>query len=122
MIENDSKIQMESKLGLLKLAQEFDIETAKELALAFLEDTEPVIKRIEKAISEKNQEELRCQSHLLKGCSRILNATSLEETANGLELSSKDHDWQSIDEQFQILKPIYNSVKESILEYTNTES
>lgn len=121
MTNNNSKTECSNVVDLNKLAEEFDVETAKELALAFLEDTEPAIKKIDDAIAKKNSEEVRSQSHLLKGCCRIVNADALQKAASELELNAKEANWNNILVNFNTVKPLYKEVKEAVLEYTNSE-
>ncbi len=67
------------------LEEEFDVETAKELAAAFLEDTNNVVSIIEQALSTGDIDTCRKQAHMLKGCCRVIMALKCEKIASDIE-------------------------------------
>ncbi|MDX2105252.1 MAG: Hpt domain-containing protein [Candidatus Melainabacteria bacterium] len=68
-----------------KLEEEFDVETAKELAAAFLEDTNDIVAKIENALAQGDLETCRKHAHMLKGCCRVIMANKCEKIASDLE-------------------------------------
>ncbi len=69
-----------------KLEEEFDVETAKELAAAFLEDTNEIVTKIANALLSGDLEACRKHAHMLKGCCRVIMANKCEKIASDIEV------------------------------------
>jgi HPt (histidine-containing phosphotransfer) domain-containing protein len=75
----------EEIVGIKNLEAEFDVDLAKELAQAFLEDTASIVDKLTAALDRRDQEALRSSAHMLKGCSRALQAWKCEKASAQLE-------------------------------------
>lgn len=105
---------------LVELENEFDQETAVELAQAFLEDSARALPQIDAGMESKDAEEIRASAHMLKGCSRVVKARPLETVASSLEQSAKSGNWNEIPDLVARLKQVYSRTEETINRYTRT--
>lgn len=117
MQENASSTGSEELTGIKNLEEEFDAEVAKELAQAFLDDSQPAIAKMEKAIADGDQESLRSAAHMLKGCARALQATPCEKAAGLVENNARDGDMTSAAGNLVSLMEIYNETANSLRQY-----
>ncbi|MBZ0186729.1 MAG: Hpt domain-containing protein, partial [Candidatus Obscuribacterales bacterium] len=105
-------------VAIHELAEEFDVETAKELAFAFLQDTNDSIDRIDSGIADRDSESVRKAAHMLKGCSRVIKASMCEATCKQLELDAENGNWEAMKSSLQELKTIYAATEAFLKAYT----
>ncbi len=72
-------------INIQELEDEFDVETAKELAGAFLEDTNNIVGKIRESLESGNSDACRRDAHMLKGCCRVIMALKCEKIASEIE-------------------------------------
>lgn len=120
MISEPNSTMDERELAdLSELIEDFDEETARELALAFLEDTENALERLEAALGAGDAEAVRSSAHMIKGCSRVINAHPLEERASALEDCARSNNWEGIQSEVAGFKSVYDRTRSLIVEYTS---
>lgn len=90
MQDNAASAESNEIVGIKNLEEEFDVELAKELAQAYLDDTSTIIARINEALENADQESLRSAAHMLKGCSRAIQAHKCEKASAILENNARD--------------------------------
>lgn len=119
MSEFNSTLEEKDLVRLDELAEEFDEETAKELAVACLEDGDNAIIKINSALSQGNLEDIRVGAHMLKGCSRVIKADPLEKCSSDLELAAKTANNSEITELVKDLNLVYQRTKQCIEKYVS---
>ncbi len=92
---------------LSELEEQFDVEMAKELVAAYLEDTEDVLDRMQEAIIDRDAAALKSVSHMLKGASRIITASALESAASDMEELIASQNWLLAESKYEALKAVY---------------
>lgn len=117
MQENESSTCSEELASVKNLEAEFDVDTAKELAKAFLEDTEPLIPRMQEALSRGDCELLRSSAHMLKGCARALQASKCEKASSAVESFAGDGDLENVGLTLQVLVNVYNETAQFLRIY-----
>lgn len=100
-----------------KLEEEFDVDIAKELAQAFLDDTNDAISRIDASFAAQDREGLRSVAHLLKGCSRVIQAWQCEQVSARLENCARDGDWTGASAYAAELKQAYKDTEAFLRQY-----
>jgi len=80
----------EDIVGIKNLEAEFDVELAKELAQAYLDDTVSILTKLQDALDRSDKEALRSSAHMLKGCSRAIQAFKCEKASAALEDHARD--------------------------------
>lgn len=118
MSEQNPILDEKELANLEELEDEFDPETARELAQAFLEDSAQALPRIDAGMEARDAEEIRASAHMIKGCSRVVKAKPLEAAASTLEHSAKSGAWEQIPDLVGKLKTIYSRTEETINRYT----
>ena len=107
----------EEIVGIKNLEAEFDVDLAKELAQAYLDDTATIIDRLTKALNEQDQEGLRSAAHLLKGCSRAIQAWKCDKASSLLESNALDGDWRQAAENLGLVADAYAKTEEFLKQY-----
>ena len=94
-------------VNLQNLEEQFDVEMAKELVAAYLEDTDSVLDQLQAAIVDRDASALKSVAHMLKGASRIITATHLEHSASELEDLSSAPNWLVAESKYETLKQVF---------------
>lgn len=102
------------------LEEEFDVELAKELAQAYLDDTSTIIERIQAALEKGDQEGLRSTAHMLKGCSRAIQAWKIEQASAALESHARDGNFESAQIDFPAVVEAYSQTHAFLKQYLLT--
>lgn len=100
-----------------KLEEDFDVDTAKELAQAYLDDTHDALAKIEASFAAQDQEGVRSVAHLLKGCSRVIQAWKCEQISAQLENCARDGDWTGASANAAELKQVYKDTEAFLRQY-----
>jgi len=95
-------------VGILGPESNASAEMAREVAIAFFDDTAGSITTIKRAIAEQKQEELRFESHKLTGCAKVLDARGLAQTSRRMEEIAQRADWKTAMENYLPLVQEYN--------------
>ncbi len=119
MQDKETPVCSTEPAGVKNLEAEFDVETAKELARAFLDDTNSLIGRMNEALERKDLEGLRASAHMLKGCARALQAGQCEKVSAALESFARDGDEEGAKETLQVLTQVYEQTAEFLRNYTS---
>jgi HPt (histidine-containing phosphotransfer) domain-containing protein len=93
--------------NLNDLEEQFDVEMARELVAAYLEDTDSVLDQIQAAIIDRDAAALKSVAHMLKGASRIITAKQLEQSASELEELSSAPNWLVAETKYETLKQVF---------------
>ena len=93
--------------SLNDLEDQFDVEMARELVSAYLEDTDSVLDQIQAAIIDRDAATLKRVAHMLKGASRIITAKKLEHSASELEELSHAPNWLVAETKYESLKQVF---------------
>ena len=117
--EPNSTMDDRELANLSELIEDFDEETARELALAFLEDTANALEKLDVALSAQDAEAVRSCAHMVKGCSRVINAHPLEKRASALEDCARSNNWEGIQSEVEGFKAVYDSTRNLIVDYTS---
>ena len=102
---------------LKALAEELDEDCARELAGAFLEDAAIAMAGIDEAIQSRNANDLKAQSHGLKGCCRTIKAALAEQVSSEMESAAIAQDWDKVSSIHPQLKAMYDQVCNYIQSY-----
>lgn len=94
--------------NLSDLEEQFDVEMARELVSAYLEDTDSVLDQMQAAIIDRDAAALKSVSHMLKGASRIITAKQLENAASELEELSNAPNWLVAETKYESLKQVFD--------------
>jgi len=92
---------------LSELEEQFDVEMARELVAAYLEDTEDVLDRMHEAIIDRDAAALKSVAHTLKGASRIITAGALEHAASDMEELIASQNWLLAESKYESLKGVF---------------
>lgn len=117
MQEIPSSMSIEPIVRIEKLEEEFDADIAKELAQAYLDDTHDAIAKIEAAFAAQDQEKLRSVAHLMKGCSRVIQAWKCEQVSANLENCAREADWTGASAHAAELKQTYKDTEAFLRQY-----
>ncbi len=112
-----SDAETEEIVGIKNLETEFDVDLAKELAQAYLDDTSSIIEKLERAVSSKDQELLRSAAHMLKGCSRAIQAWKCEKASAVLESNARDGDMHSAEANLPLVVEAYSLTEHFLRRY-----
>ncbi len=104
-------------VGIKTLEEEFDVELAKELAQAYLDDTSSIIERIKTALDHDDKEGVRTTSHMLKGCSRALQAWKCEQASAAVENHARDGNFDLARRDFPALVEAYSQTEAFLKQY-----
>lgn len=107
----------EEIVGIKNLEAEFDVDLAKELAQAFLDDTAGVLDKLKTALEKCDQEGLRSSAHMLKGCSRALQAPKCEKASAQLEDYARDGNFDKAAESLPLVVVAYNEAEAFLRNY-----
>jgi HPt (histidine-containing phosphotransfer) domain-containing protein len=94
--------------NLHDLEEQFDVEVARELVAAYLEDTDTVLDQMQVAIVDRDAAALKSVAHMLKGASRIITAKKLEHSASELEELTTSANWLMAETQYENLKQVFD--------------
>ncbi len=89
------------------LEEQFDVEIARELVVAYLEDTETVLDQMHAAIVDRDAAALKSVAHMLKGASRIVTAKQLELAASDFEELTTAPNWLTAEAKYETLKQVF---------------
>jgi HPt (histidine-containing phosphotransfer) domain-containing protein len=117
MQDMPSSMSIDPIVRIEKLEEEFDVEIAKELAQAFLDDTGDALEKIDAAFASQDQEGVRSVAHLLKGCSRVIQAWKCEQVSARLENCARDGDWTGASANAAELKQAYSDTQAFLRQY-----
>lgn len=120
MQENAPSTSADDIVGIKNLEEEFDVEIAKELAKAYLEDTETIVDKLQNALAANDQEGLRSSAHMLKGCSRAIQAWKCEQTSSILEHDARDGNLESAGKNLPDVIEAYSQTKAFLLQYLDS--
>lgn len=95
-------------VNLQNLEEQFDLEMARELVAAYLEDTDCVLDQLQVAIVDRDASALKSVAHMLKGASRIITASQLENAASELEDLSSSPNWLVAESKYETLKQVFD--------------
>jgi HPt (histidine-containing phosphotransfer) domain-containing protein len=101
------------------LEEALEVDGAREILESFLQDTAGVVDRIADSIAKRKQESLRAESHMLRGCCRVLGAGDAEVISKNLETSATSGDWGTAEQQLPLLRQAYDSIAECARRYLN---
>lgn len=107
----------EDIVGIKNLEAEFDVDLAKELAQAYLDDTLSIIDKLETALANGEREALRSAAHMLKGCSRAIQAWKIEKISAELESSARDGDFESARKHMPLVVVAYRETEAFLRNY-----
>lgn len=109
----------EEIVGIKNLEAEFDVDLAKELAQAYLDDTSNIIEKLEDALLKADREALRTSAHMLKGCSRALQAYKCEKASAALENDARDGNLDAAKEKMPEVVLAYRETEAFLRRYLN---
>ncbi len=112
-----SDADTEEIVGIKNLEAEFDVALAKELAQAYLDDTSSIVERLRHALTNRDQETLRSSAHMLKGCSRAIQAWQCEKASAVLENNARDGDMDSAAENLINVVDAYSQTEMFLRRY-----
>jgi len=101
------------------LEEALEVDGAREILESFLDDTNGVVDRIGDSITNKRQETLRADSHMLRGCCRVIGAEEAEKISKNMELSATSGDWQTAEAQLPLLKDAFERITACVRRYLN---
>jgi HPt (histidine-containing phosphotransfer) domain-containing protein len=101
------------------LEEALDVEGAREVLESFLDDTNGVVDRIADSVVNRKQESLRSDSHMLRGCCRVLGAEEAEKISKTMELSATSGDWQTAEQQLPALRTSFEKITAYVRRYLN---
>jgi HPt (histidine-containing phosphotransfer) domain-containing protein len=101
------------------LEEALEVEGAREVLESFLDDTNGVIDRIADSIVNRKQESLRSDSHMLRGCCRVIGAEEAEKISKTLEVSATGGDWKTAEDQLPHLRSAFELVTACVRRYLN---
>jgi HPt (histidine-containing phosphotransfer) domain-containing protein len=104
------------------LEEALEVDGAREILESFLEDTEGVVDRISNSVTNKLQESLRADSHMLRGCCRVIGAEEAEKISKNLEVSATSGDWQTAETQVPLLRTAFERITACVRRYLNGAS
>ncbi|MBX3075418.1 Hpt domain-containing protein [Candidatus Obscuribacterales bacterium] len=107
----------EEVVGIKNLEAEFDADLAKELAQAFLDDTSGILDKLRSALAICDQEALRSSAHMLKGCSRALQAHQCERASAQLEDNARDGNFDRAAESLPLVVVAYGEAEAFLRKY-----
>lgn len=107
----------EEIVGIRNLEAEFDVELAKELAQAFLDDTSGILDKLKIALEKCDQEALRSSAHMLKGCSRALQASKCEKASAHLEDVARDGNFDKAADALPLVVVAYTEAEAVLKKY-----
>jgi HPt (histidine-containing phosphotransfer) domain-containing protein len=110
---------VQEPFSTIALEEALDVEGAREVLESFLEDTSGVTDRIADAIAARKQESLRSDSHMLRGCCRVLGAEEAEKISKSMELSATNGDWLTAEEQLPNLQAAMERITACVRRYLN---
>ena len=93
--------------NLHDLEEQFDVEIARELVIAYLEDTDTVLDQMHAAIVDRDAAALKSVAHMLKGASRIITAKKLEHAASEFEELTSAPNWLVAETKYETLKQVF---------------
>lgn len=117
MQEIPSSMSVDPIVRIEKLEEEFDVDIAKELVQAFLDDTHDALAKIEASFATHDQEGVSSAAHLLKGCSRVIQAWKCEQVSARLEDCARDGDWPGASANAAELKQAYKDTEAFLRQY-----
>lgn len=117
MQENEPSTSADEIVGIKNLEEEFDVELAKELAQAYLDDTVTIIEKIQNALNSNDQEGVRSTAHMLKGCSRAIQAMNCEKSSAILENHARDGNLEAARAGFADVVEAYAQTKKFLIQY-----
>lgn len=91
-----------------------DEATIQRFLLHFLHNAEEDVAAILEAHNNRSSSDLAAASHRLKSSARTVGATELADLCYELEMSGKNEEWNTIDNNIDSLSPLFNAVKEYI--------
>jgi len=91
-------------LNELKEIMDYDMELIQDCFSSFIDDMPQIFEEIEKAVLEKNTQELDASAHKLEGSLRYLAAESAAEAAHDIETAGKENKLKDLDGKFETLK------------------
>lgn len=95
---------------LKSLEEELDEECARELAGAFLEDSNTYVQGIQEAIKSRNFADLKHNAHALKGCCRTIKAPTAEQLCTELEIAAANQAWPQVGDLLPKIASSYNEL------------
>jgi len=104
------------------LETELGQESVQMIARLFLEDTGNMVAKMKQAVKDKDAETVRFTVHMLKGCCRSIVALSVEEYCEALEDAACTGDWTSIAVGVNQLGPLYQQLREEVMDYIKGEN
>ncbi|MDZ4837342.1 MAG: Hpt domain-containing protein [Candidatus Melainabacteria bacterium] len=117
MQENAPQAGVNDIVGIKNLEAEFDVELAKELAQAYLDDTDSIIEKMQAALDADDKEALRSSAHMLKGCSRALQAWKCEQASSLLESDARDGNMEFARNNFPDVVEAFTQTKAILQQY-----
>ena len=110
---------MQDPFSTTALEEALEVDGAREVLESFLDDTNGVIERITESVQNRKQESLRSDSHMLRGCCRVIGAEEAEKISKTLELSATSGDWQTAEQNIPALKAAYDRITACVRRYLN---
>lgn len=117
MQENAPSTSADEIVGIKNLEAEFDVDLAKELAQAYLDDTLTIIEKLENALAANDKEALRSSAHMLKGCSRAIQAWKCEKASAILENDARNGDLEHANTALPDVIEAYRQTKAFLTQY-----
>lgn len=107
----------EAVLDAEPLVSRFGDAQARKLCLAFLQDTQRRLERLDGLVSERQFEKIAKESHAIKGASGMIYALKLSSAAATLESAGRASDAEKSDRDFETLKECFLELEKSIAEF-----
>lgn len=101
---------MQEPFSTTALEKALEIEGAREILRSFLEDTNGVADRIANSVTKRQSEKLRSDSHMLRGCCKVLGAKEAAKISKSMELAASKGDWNSAEQHLPKLLASFDRI------------
>ncbi|MGK5091830.1 Hpt domain-containing protein [Deltaproteobacteria bacterium TL4] len=93
-----------------EILAKFDKRLQKQLGEIFVEDSEPLMKMIQKSISDKDSESLLYAAHTLKGTCAEIGAERLRKISERIQHQAEENNHEGLEVLFESLENAYQQL------------